>query len=43
MVSKIEYMNDHRLAKVSCGATHTLLLTEISSVWEGDTEYSKER
>tara|TARA_B100000795_G_scaffold228568_1_gene185303 strand:- start:388 stop:1245 length:858 start_codon:yes stop_codon:yes gene_type:complete len=39
----IEYMNEHKLAKVSCGATHTLLLTEISSVYEGETEYSKER
>ena len=39
----VEYMNDHKLAKVSCGATHTLLLTEISSVWEGETEYAKER
>jgi hypothetical protein len=39
----VEYMTDHKLAKVSCGATHTLVLTIISSVWEGETEYSKER
>tara|TARA_B110000090_G_C13369361_1_gene441415 strand:- start:20 stop:2146 length:2127 start_codon:yes stop_codon:yes gene_type:complete len=39
----VEYMTDHKLAKVACGATHTLVLTAISSVWEGDTEYAKER
>eukprot|EP00946_MAST-07B_sp_MAST-7B-sp1_P003074 g3074.t1 len=39
----IDYMSDHKLVKVSCGATHTLVLTEIRTIWEGDSEYSKER
>ncbi len=39
----VDYMSEHKLIKVSCGATHTLVLTEISSVWEGDGTYDKER